>query len=154
MVSESSAQRPQVGVTVLVVKENRVLLGRRIGSKPGTGMYQTPGGHLENQESFDACIKRELQEEVGIEIDRVTFLGLTNVRQFPPNHFVLVAFAAEWKSGEVQNCEPDKCEAWGWYDMENLPLPMTPATESAIKSFLKQGSVFEATSDGMRTRYV
>lgn len=154
MVSESPEQRPRVGVTVLVLKEGKVLLGRRIGSKPGTGMYQTPGGHLEHQESFDECIKRELREEVGIEIDQVAFLGVTNVRQFPPNHFVLVAFAAEWKSGEVQNREPDKCEEWGWYDRQHLPLPMTPATESAIKSFLKQGSVFEATSDGTRTCYV
>ncbi len=42
--------------------------------------YQLPGGHLEDNETYSMCIKREIKEEVGIDIpliDRTPFLVIT-----------------------------------------------------------------------------
>lgn len=42
--------------------------------------YQLPGGHLEDNETYSMCIKREIKEEVGIDIpliDRIPFLVIT-----------------------------------------------------------------------------
>jgi len=57
-------QRPLVGIAVLVMKDGKLLLGRRKGSH-GENEYASPGGHLEHMESFAACATREVMEETG-----------------------------------------------------------------------------------------
>jgi len=64
----------KVGVGVIVIKNKSILLGKRKGSH-GAYTWNFPGGHLEYSESIFECAKREVKEEVGIEI--------TNLRQGP-----------------------------------------------------------------------
>ena len=51
---------PRVGVGVIVLREGRVLLGRRLGSH-GAGTWQFPGGHLEAFERVEDCARREVR---------------------------------------------------------------------------------------------
>jgi len=69
--------RPQVGVGLLIVKGNKVLLGKRKGSH-GEGEHAGPGGHLELGETIEECVLRELAEEAGpnIKIKNLRFLCL------------------------------------------------------------------------------
>ena len=48
--------------------EGRVLLGRR-GIEPFLGLWDTPGGFVEVGESLEECVRRELREEAGVEIE-------------------------------------------------------------------------------------
>jgi len=48
---------------VLLIKNNNIILGKE------RGIYQFPGGHLEENETFVECIKREILEETGIELE-------------------------------------------------------------------------------------
>jgi 8-oxo-dGTP diphosphatase len=104
------SQLPKVGVTVLIVKDGKILLGKRKGDIIGTDLYQTPGGHLENGESIVACGVRETMEETGLEIKNIRFSSLTNVTHFPPHHYVMIGLIADWSSGEAQVLEKDKCD--------------------------------------------
>lgn len=113
-------QITKVGIGVFILKDGKVLLGKRRGSH-GAGQYAGPGGHLEYMESFEECAKRETLEETGIEITNVRFLCLSNLKQYAPKHYVDVGLLADWKSGEVRVMEPDKVESWDWYDLDNLP---------------------------------
>lgn len=124
-------------------------MGKRKGTNPGLGLYGTPGGHLEPLESIADCVVRELQEEADIQVQNMRFLCVTNVRAFPPKHYVLISVLVDWKSGEPRCCEPDQCEGWLWVDPASPPSPMTPATETALKAYLEKGAVlFESTPDG------
>ena len=76
-----SENRPKVGLGVMVVKDGKVLLGKRKGSH-GQGEYAWPGGHMEYMESFEECAKREVKEETGIEIADITFLRLMNLKMY------------------------------------------------------------------------
>ena len=71
-ITENAHQRPNVGVGVMILKDEKVLLGKRKGSH-GAGEYAFPGGHLEYLESFSTCAQREVMEECGIEIDQIRF---------------------------------------------------------------------------------
>ena len=56
--------RVQVGLGIIVVKDGKVLLGKR-KSAHGKGTWCFPGGHLEFSESWEDCAKRETKEETG-----------------------------------------------------------------------------------------
>ena len=56
---------PKVGVGVAVVKDGKVLLGKRKNAH-GEGTWSFPGGHLEYKESWEDCAIREtLEEKIG-----------------------------------------------------------------------------------------
>ena len=77
-------KKPKIGVGVIVIKENKVLLGKRKGSH-GEGEYAFPGGHLEYMETIEDCARRETLEETGIKIKNIRFQFLANVHKYK-NH--------------------------------------------------------------------
>ena len=129
-------QRPKVGIGVIVIKDGKILIGKRTTSH-GAGTYAFPGGHLEHLESFEDCAKRETMEEAGIEIENVRFSFVTNLVAYAPKHYVHLGLVADWKSGDPKVCEPDKCGGWDWYDFDNLPTPLFTGCDVSIDCYQK-----------------
>ena len=127
------SERPRVGICVLVMKEGKLLLGKRKGSH-GANEYAAPGGHLEHMEKFAECAVREVMEETGLEIGPPRFLRVLNTMQYAPLHYIDIAFAAEWTRGEPEVREPDKVEGWAWYDLASLPAPLFGTVPTAIEA--------------------
>lgn len=59
---ESDINEVVIRIKVLLINDKNILLGN------ADNIYQFPGGHLENDETFEECLKREILEETGIEI--------------------------------------------------------------------------------------
>src|SRR5688572_17821576 len=110
----------KVGVGLLVVKDGKVLWGKRKGSF-GEGLYGGVGGHVEYGETVEQAILRELAEECGITVKNLRVLCVSDFLTHSPKHYVDIGFVAEWESGEPQVLEPEKCEGWEWRDMHDLP---------------------------------
>lgn len=116
--------RPSVGVAVLIIKENTILLGKRIGSI-GSGTWAAPGGHLEYNETFEDCARREVFEETGLTLGKVSFLTCTNNIYTDINkHDVTIYMKGEYTGGEPILKECDKCEGWLWVDVNDIPDPL------------------------------
>lgn len=127
--------RPKVGIGIIVIKGNKVLLGRRKGSH-GSGSWSFPGGHLEFNESLEDCAKREVFEETGIKIKNIRQATFTNdIFREEGKHYITLFLVAEYDSGEVRIMEPDRCEKWDWFKWSNLPQPLF----LPIQNLLKQG---------------
>ena len=125
----------------MVIKDDKVLLGKRKGAH-GAGDHAFPGGKLELGESFADCAKRETREETGIEIKNIRFLRLLNFR-FYGKHFVDVGLLVDWASGDLKVMEPEKCEDWAWYSLDNLPEPMFKGCASAIEAYKTGKNYFD-----------
>lgn len=124
-----------IGVGVIVEKDGRVLLGKRMGSH-GAGEWGLPGGHLDPGEEVEVCAVREVAEETGLAVSGISREGFSEtIYPDKQRQYVTLFVKAETFSGEPQNCEPDKCEEWRWCDPENLPLPLF----APLQSFLEQG---------------
>lgn len=57
-----------VAAGILIDSENRYLLGQRPAGKPYAGYWEVPGGKVEKDETIFQALQRELQEELGIDI--------------------------------------------------------------------------------------
>jgi len=131
---KNELQRPKVGIGIMILKDGKVLLGKRKGSH-GEGEYAFPGGHLEYMENFEECAKRETMEECGIEIEDVQFQFIANIKKYEPKHYIHIGLIARWKKGEIINLEPDKCEGWEWYNFSELPAPIFEMAKLSIESY-------------------
>ncbi len=127
-------ERPKVGLGVMVIKEGKILLGKRKNSH-GEGAWSYPGGHLEYGESWEECAKREVSEETGIEINNLRFATATNdIFEKEQRHYVTIFILADHSGGEVKLMEPDKCEQWQWFEWEKLPSPLFVPIQNQIKA--------------------
>ena len=127
--------RPEVGIGVCMIKDGKVLLGKRKNSH-GDGSWSFPGGHLEMYETWEECAKREVLEETDLHIKNTKFTGVTN-DLFPEEekHYITLFIIADYDSGELKTMEPEKCSDWNWFSWENLPQPLF----KPILNLIKQG---------------
>ena len=125
--------RPKVGVGVIVIKENKVLLGKRRGVH-GEGSWSFPGGHLEFNEELEDCAKREVFEETGLKIKNIRQATFTNdIFKEEGKHYITLFLISEHESGEPKVMEPEKCEKWEWFEWNNLPSPLFLPIQNLLK---------------------
>lgn len=140
---DNNSQQPKVGIGVMILKGNKVLLGLRKNSH-GAGEYAFPGGHLEYQESFKNCALREIAEECGVKVKNLHFQCLSsNSIKYTPHHYILIGLVADWESGEPQVLEPDRCENWQWFDLNNLPDNLFEMSKLIIDSYQTGKNYFD-----------
>jgi 8-oxo-dGTP diphosphatase len=115
---------PRVGVGVILIRDGRVLLGKRKNAH-GAGTWQFPGGHLEFGETIAACARREVHEETGLQLGPVQLGPYTNdVFATEGRHYVTLYAIARAPRGEPAVREPEKCERWEWFAWSRLPSPL------------------------------
>lgn len=126
-------KRPKVGVGVAVIKEGKVLLGKRKNAH-GEGTWSFPGGHLEYKESWEECAFRETLEETGLSIKNVRFGTVTNdIFHEEQKHYVTLIMLSDYESGDLRLMEPDKCEQWEWFTWDKLPDALFVSIENLLK---------------------
>ena len=114
--------RPFLAVSAAIVRDGRVLIVRRARS-PALGVYTLPGGVVEAGETLVEAITREVREETGLVIEPVALAGhreaiLRDAEHRVERHFVILAFAARWVSGEpVLN---EELAEWEWMQPAEL----------------------------------
>jgi len=114
-------KRPKVGIGVIINKDDKILLGKRINAH-GEGTWSFPGGHLEFGESWEECAKREVLEETNLQISNLKFHAVTNdIFEEENKHYITIFMKCDFASGELQNMEPQKCEKWDWFSWDELP---------------------------------
>jgi len=124
-----------VGINVFVVRDGKILLGRR-KSDYHDGEWGVPGGHLEEGERMIACAARELTEETGLTADSFTFVITDNDPRQDKFHYIHLGFLADGVHGEPHLAEPDKCYGWEWFPLDNLPSPLFIGHKKIIEGFI------------------
>lgn len=116
---------PKVGVSVIIINDkNQILLGMRKGSH-GAGTWAFPGGHLEFGESVENCAIREVLEETGLNLKEVQKGPFTNdIFHSESKHYITLYVICRNFEGILQAMEPDKCDSWGWFNLDKLPSPL------------------------------
>lgn len=111
----------------------------RVGVGHGEGEWSFPGGHLEYFEDLEACAKREVREEIGIEIENLKFLTITNdIFEKENKHYITIYFTSDYLSGDYKIMEPDKADGIGLFQKDDMPMPLF----LPIKNLLNKRLIF------------
>lgn len=129
-----------VGCGALIINDKReaLLLKRTSKTRNQAGFWMQPGGGVEFGERVEDSVKREIKEELGIDIEILRFLSFTEgIMPEEKQHWVALSFLGKIIGGEVQNLEPEKHEEIKWFSLNNLPEPLAQNTKDSIKEYLK-----------------
>ncbi len=88
----------KVAVAVIVDDQQRMLITRRPLHATHGGMWEFPGGKVEQDEMPNAALIRELKEEVGLDVHGCEFLGEIN-HIYPQHEVVLLVYYVRNYSG-------------------------------------------------------
>lgn len=120
---------------LILIKNNEVLLLKRANTGYMDGYYGLPAGHLDGGETAREGGAREVKEEIGINIDPLDFKVVHIMHRKGENDERVDFFMTTEKyTGEIKNCEPEKCEELKWFPLNNLPENIVPYIKEAIKN--------------------
>lgn len=139
----SSNKKPGVGFGIMILKDEKVLLGKRHDDPEkassllhGEGTWTMPGGKLHFGESFEGAAIREVPEETGIKVNKenLKIISITN-DIVEDAHFVTIGFLCEEFKGTPQVMEPDEITKWEWFELNKLPNPIYFPSEKILKNY-------------------
>lgn len=120
-------------------KKKEVLLKKRSKkSRNEIGKWEKPGGTIDFEENSILAMKREIKEEVNININIWGLLPHTDhILKKEKQHWMALNYLANIKSGTVKNMEPGKCDELKWFALNKLPKNLAQPTRESIKNYLK-----------------
>jgi mutator protein MutT len=117
----------------LIFRAGRLLITQRPKGGHLGGLWEFPGGKREPGETWEACVIREIQEELGVVITiGARFAEVTHV--YPERAVHLQFFTATFAQGEPR---PIGCSACAWITREQLDDFAFPAADAQLLAQLK-----------------
>ncbi|HTI02178.1 MAG TPA: NUDIX hydrolase [Acidisoma sp.] len=115
--------QPIVGIGVVLLKPPHEVLLIRRGRAPMLGAWGLPGGGQELGETAEEAARRELLEETGLAVGRLTLAGTVDSIDRDPEgrvryHYTILDFAGLWEGGEPQALSD--AAAVTWADLRDL----------------------------------
>jgi 8-oxo-dGTP diphosphatase len=130
---QAGASVPRIRVVAAVLRDRggRVLVADRPAGKPMAGWWEFPGGKLEAGEEAQAALKRELKEELGIEV-RAAYRLLRFSHRYPDKEVELDVWRVTAWSGEPK---PHEGQRLAWHKPAGLrSIQLLPADEPIIRA--------------------
>jgi mutator protein MutT len=125
-----------VGCGAIIINDmDEVLLIKRsqgLVMEPGT--WSRPGGRVEFGEKVEEAVRREIKEEIGIDVEVVRFLEITQTIE-DGKHWISLGFLARHVSGTPRNMEPGKHDEMRWFPLSKLPENLNSYTRNAINVY-------------------
>jgi len=115
---------PLISIDILLKKDNKVLLGRRI-NKPAQGYFFSTGGRINKNETIDSAMVRIVKNELNIELKFMPeFIGVfehfydDSMYEDVSTHYVNLAY--EYEVEEVLNLPTEQHNEYQWFTVSEL----------------------------------
>lgn len=123
-----------IGVAVIWNNQGQILIDKRPQKGLLGGLWEFPGGKLEPEESVAHCIRREIQEELGIEIEVGDRL-ITVEHAYTHCKVTLIVHHCRYLTGEPQ---PLECDEIRWVTLDEIDQYPFPKANLQIIAALRQ----------------
>ena len=115
---------PLISIDILLKKDNKFLLGRRV-NKPAQGYFFSTGGRINKNESIDNAMARVALNELNIELKSIPkFIGVfehfydDSIYKNVSTHYVDIAYEYEVK--EIPDLPTEQHSEYKWFTIDEL----------------------------------
>lgn len=122
-------------VSGIIYRDDKVLLCLRKNTRDYFDHWSLPMGHLKKNESAIDALRREMFEELAVQVIDADLL--TTLYDNSKSICHSVYFITDWQ-GEIKNLEPDLCEEINWFSSSQYPSPLTFVTKNILKIFVEE----------------
>jgi NAD+ diphosphatase len=121
-----------VAVTRQCAQGPRILLARN--HRFPAGRYSVIAGFVEAGETLEECVRREVREEAGIEVDNIRYFGN---QPWPFPNSLMIGFTAEYAGGDIAPGDDEIADVQ-WFAPDALPLvpPKISIARKLINDFM------------------
>ena len=128
---------PREVAAAIVRRDGRVLVTRRAPGQDLAGLWEFPGGKLEDDESPQACIVRELAEELGVAVTAGAVLA-ESLFEYPGGAIRLIAVDTRMDPQQIRLSVHD---AYDWLAPDELlALELAPADVPIARELARRGA--------------
>lgn len=100
----------------ILLKNNKLLIAQRKSTDKLPLKWEFPGGKIENNETPEQCLVREMKEEFCIEVSAGEFLG-ESIHSYEHGTIKLLAYRTYWINGKISLKAHD---AFKWIPIDQL----------------------------------
>lgn len=123
------------GAVILNEKNKVLLIKRGAGCRNCVGYWAIPGGCIDRFETAEDAVVREIKEEIGVDIEIIKLLSVTNDFIKEENeHWITPQFLCRIIKGTPSNCEPNKHDEIRWFDLDALPEKLALPAINGIRA--------------------
>ena len=123
-----------VAAVALADADGRVLVARRPEGKPLAGLWEFPGGKVEEGERPEAALIRELKEELAIDVSEACLAPLTFASHtYPDFHLLMPLYVCRKWTGIVRSAEGQELK---WLRPKQLRDVAMPAADIPLIAHL------------------
>ena len=115
---------PLISIDILIKKDNKVLLGRRV-NKPAQGVFFSIGGRINKNETIDNAMARVALNELNIELKSLPkFIGVfehfydDSIYKDVSTHYVNLAY--EYEMEEIPDLPTEQHSEYKWFTVNEL----------------------------------
>ncbi|MEZ4637208.1 MAG: alginate lyase family protein [Caldilineaceae bacterium] len=123
----------KLGVNVAIIQDNRILLTQREDFE----VWCLPGGGVEAGESLEEAARREVFEEIGLDVEITRLVGIYSIPEDGVGSGHIAVFAGRATGGEL-TLDPNEVIAADYFSLDTLPDAMLdwhrPRAEDALSS--------------------
>jgi 8-oxo-dGTP diphosphatase len=108
----------KVTAAILVI-DGKLLIAKRKPDAKLPNLWELPGGKIEPNETPEACLKRELKEEFGIDVTIGEYIG-SNTHAYDFGTIELMAYRTHWVMGDFDLNDHDEIRWINKYDIDQF----------------------------------
>jgi len=122
-------------VAAILIQDNKVLIAQRANNDPLAGLWEFPGGKIEDRESPEESLIREMKEEFCITVEVREFFE-SSVFAYEDRTIRLLAYMCRWIGGEILSTVHND---YLWVAVDDLDeYTFAPADISLVEKLMRE----------------